>query len=1302
MSHRDTTAATLPFGPAARAWSPPYSSSEIAVAAPPAVNSGSRTSFIVRLLPVLMAMATMGMTAAVFRSGASVGRQPAFLIFPAMMVTSALMAAVTNRDGRTGEINISRSEYLDYLAGLRESVTETTAAQTAALRWCHPPPSSLWTLVGGSRMWERRPADPDFCQVRVGTGNRSSAARLVPPEIGPAEKADPVTLSALRAFIKGHSTISDAPIVVDIRALAAVTIEGQLQPARALLRAMICQLAVSHPPNVLLIAAAISSRNQRHWEWLKWLPHNQHPSTRDAAGSMRMVYPTLRAAEAALGGLLNRSPQSTSHDPPQLVIIADGEVVDGTERVISEPAAGVTVCEIGGPAVHLAVGSRLHVTATELTLTNHGDQDVVVRPDQMDAVAALVCARLLAGYRIAAPVAFDASGRHGGTRWQDLLGAADLNVFDPVALWCSRTHRDRLRVPVGTRASGAVVELDIKEAAEHGTGPHGLCIGATGSGKSEFLRTVVLGMMARHSPELLNLVLIDFKGGATFRGFEQAPHVAALITNLAGEAMLVGRMRDALAGEMNRRQEMLRVAGNQVSVSAYEQARRTGAQLAALPMLLIIVDEFSELLAQQPDFADMFAAIGRLGRSLGMHLLLASQRLDEGRLRGLESHLSYRVCLKTLTVNESRTVLGTVDAYQLPNTPGAAILRSATGDLVRFQTAFVSACCPPAVSPQEECDDSTPRVRLFSAAATGAVKTARISPTDSATAHTILQTVVRRLAGYGPRAHEVWLPPLGSSPALNTVLSDAAPSTSGLSVPIGIVDRPFEQRRTPLTVDLAGAAGNVAVVGAPQSGKSTTLRTLVTALAVTHDPSRVQFYCLDFGGGALTSLRALPHTGSVAGGAEPDLVVRTVTQLESAVRRRERFFGAHGVESMAQYRRLKAKGEVDGDGLGDLFLVVDGWATMRRQFEALEASITALAISGLSFGVHVVLSASRWADLRPALKDAVGTRIELRLGEAADSEVDRKAAQRVPKNQPGRGLSAEGLHMLIAAPRLDGVDNTDGLAEAAAQLGQTLRHRYGDLAAPSVRVLPTYVDHQVLAGQVGTDLAGKVLLGLEGDDLRPLGVDFAQHAHLLVLGDNGCGKTTTLRTLCHEIARTQTAAQARLFVVDYRRGLFGAAGPEHLGGYAMSPAALAAFLPGLVELLRNRMAPPQVTMEQLRARSWWSGPDIYIVVDDYDLVATATGNPLTPLVEYLPYANDVGLHLLVARRSSGAARALFEPLLAGLRDLGAVALLMSATPDEGPLMGSHRPMSLPPGRGTLITRNGVERLVQVARTTLAP
>ena len=244
-------------------------------------------------------------------------------------------------------------------------------------------------------------------------------------------------------------------------------------------------------------------------------------------------------------------------------------------------------------------------------------------------------------------------------------------------------------------------------------------------------------------------------------------------------------------------------------------------------------------------------------------------------------------------------------------------------------------------------------------------------------------------------------------------------------------------------------------------------------------------------------------------------------------------------------------------------------------------------------------------------------------------------------------------------------------------------------------LLPTKVDHEALLARAGDEICPHILLGLEERRLQPVAVDFGHHSHLLVFGDKECGKTATLRILCREIIRTKTAAQAQLLIVDFRRALLGVVESERLGGYAMSPPALAELLPNLLDLLRRRMPPPDASQAQLRARSWWSGPDIYLVVDDYDLVATPASNPLTGLLEYLPYARDLGLHLTVARRSAGAERALFEPLLAGLRDLGCMGLMMSGRPEDRALLGTARPEPLPPGRGILISPGGDEQLVQV-------
>ncbi|MDY6996404.1 MAG: type VII secretion protein EccCb [Actinomycetota bacterium] len=1161
---------------------------QLVVEPPPELPERSAANPLARVMPLVMIAAMAGMGAVYLTSGAAASRGPASLFFPAMMVVSLIgtLAYGSRGLGRGGEIDEQRARYLRYLDTVHAELSGCAVHQHRYLHWAHPDPAALWTLAGGQRMWERTPDHPDFGAVRLGTGEGPAARRVVGPVVASDDAADPVTADAVRDLLRRRSVVPDVPVLLSLQSTRAITVRGDADAVRAAVRALVCQLAISHGPEAVGFAVQSGEGTGRAWQWLKWLPHVSDP----AAATHRLL------------------------------------IVDGGRAPV--PAAGVTTVVVSPDEDATAV--RVHADGAELA----------VECDRMSAADALACARAIA--RCAALSAHRQRPRVSD--WSTLMGIDDPANPGGAVRWAG--DGPTRAVPIGTSEDGHAVHLDINEAAAGGMGPHGLCVGATGSGKSEFLRTLALGMIVTHSPESLNLVLVDFKGGATFLGLETARHVSAVITNLADEAPLVARMRAALSGEVNRRQEILRCAGNLANIAEYRRARDREPALAALPTLFIVIDEFSELLSQHPDFIDMFVAIGRLGRSLGIHLLLASQRLDEGRLRGLETHLSYRICLKTFSAGESRAVLGVADAYHLPAQPGAAYLKTADGRMRRFQTAFVSGVCAPAPRPAPSA-----AVRPFTMATALSTSGHR----DRApVGRPLLEVVLGALAGHGPEAHRIWLPPLDRSPQLGS-LPEARPR-SRLQVAIGVIDCPFEQRYAPLTLDLSGAAGNVVVVGAPRSGKSTALLTLVNALARSHDPAQVQFYCLDFGGGALAELARLPHVGAVATRAEPELCRRTVAVLESVLRSRE-----SGASDAAD---------------GDVFLVVDGWAVLRQEFDGLDQVVTALATQGLAHRVHVVIAASRWADLRPALKDQIATRIELRLGDPADSEMDRRRAAELQGRPPGRGLTRDGRELLIALPGVDAVRS----------------HPEGRTAEP-VELLPARVDHARITAPRRDP--GRVLLGLGERELEPVVLDLTRIPHLLVLGDTECGKTAALRAVCAELVAGCDGAQARLEIVDYRRSLLGVVETEHLAGYSVSGPALVARMASLSAQLEARMPDENVTQRQLRERSWWSGPDIYVIVDDYDLVAGATGNPLTPLADFLPHAKDLGLHVIVARRAGGAARAMFDPLLARMRDLGCCGLMMSAGPDEGVLLGSTRPTPQPPGRGVLHMRDRPDELVQV-------
>jgi S-DNA-T family DNA segregation ATPase FtsK/SpoIIIE len=1322
---------------------------EVNLQAPPEVPRSIPGNLFIKLMPFVMIVAVIGMIALMITvGGRDMARNPMFLLFPMMMIMgmAGMFMGGGARSGKAAaELNEERKDYFSYLANLREEADATGEEQRTALEWSHPDPRALADVVGTRRMWERRPSDTDYCHVRVGIGTHRLATRLMAPETGPPEDLEPVSTVALRRFVKTHSVVHALPTAVSLRAFPTITFEGERSLAQQLVRSMVLELCTFHGPDHVQVAVVTANPDGENWSWVKWLPHAQHGSTRDGLGSMRLLFPTLELLETSLAAELAERGRFSRNAPAtqglkQLVVVLDDGFVTGDERLSTDAGMdSVTVLDLNGP--------RDGATARRsLQLVVDGD-DVAARTaagierfatgDTITLAEAETTARRIGRYRPASAahiVNLDADSKAVDPGLMALLKIPDAAEIVPEEVWRPRSPRERLRVPIGVTPNGQPLELDIKESAEGGMGPHGLCIGATGSGKSEFLRTLVLSMITSHSPEALNLVLVDFKGGATFLGLDGAAHVAAIITNLEDELPLVDRMRDALAGEINRRQELLRAAGNFINVTEYERARANGADLEPLPAMFIVVDEFSELLSQKPDFAELFVMIGRLGRSLHIHLLLASQRLEEGKLRGLDSHLSYRIGLKTYSAGESRSVLGVPDAYHLPNVPGSAFLKCDASEPIRFNTCYVSgeyvkprvsagirrvsqlgALAPKLFTATPVKKDPTPARAPEPFAEES--ETPEVHTPSGPTKTTLLDVVVGRLRGHGPPAHEVWLPPLDESPAVNELLPDSqwsAPANVNgqLWLPMGVIDRPYDQRRDVLTVDLSGAQGNIAVVGGPQSGKSTALRTLIMAAAATHTPEQVQFYCLDFGGGTLASLAKLPHVGGVAGRMDSDAIRRTVAEVAGVLRDREQRFRDLGIESMRDFRQRKAhlatlppelaaQDPLSQDNFGDVVLVIDGWASVKSDFESLEPVLQSLAIQGLSYGVHLAISASRWMEIRPAVKDMLGTRIELRLGDPIDSEVGRKTAELVPIGRPGRGINSARLHILIALPRLDSSSEVEDLPAAVASAVEAVRAHYDGREAPRVRMLPHNVDRDAVvraARESGQLSKSRIAIGINEEELAPVVVDFDAQPHLVAFADTECGKTGLLRNIAAGVMENAVPTEAKIILVDFRRSLLGVVTDEYLGGYATAPQSCADLMTALAGALKDRLPPSDVTQQQLKERSWWSGPDLYVMIDDYDLIPGGSlSHPLGPLVEYLPQARDIGLRVIVTRRSGGAGRAMMDPIIGRLKDLSCNGLVMSGSREEGGLFGGYKATAMPPGRGMLISRTLKSGVIQVSR-----
>lgn len=1310
---------------------PRVPSGTLAIQPPPELETqDGGSSMLTSMLPMLGSVGAIIMVS-VSNSG------PTGWLTGGMFLISALGFVFVNgwrqRAQRQAQLLSSRREYLAYLAELRTTVRNGARAQRRERNWLYPDPGTLSYLVEDStRVWERDDSASDHLTARIGLSEQPLVFNLEAPEIPPTAQLDPVSTTAAHRFIATHTNQSGLPTYLRLPTFEAIELVGDSpEEVRGLARGIITHLATMQSPEDLLIVVAAGPDALPQWEWMKWLPHVQSPTLRDSLGPARMIGADTDTLLSMLPAEVRERPRfvrDVRADSPHVLVVVDGARVPSGNAVFLGGLQGVTVLSlpqewdesedpnrarlvVDGQAADMLVGPRRY---------QHFE------PDNMSIIEAEAVARRLA------PLHREGGGsgqvaKSGSSKQQeliDLLQLPDVRDLDFTSTWRYLPERDRLRVPIGQDTAGTPLILDLKESASQGMGPHGLIIGATGSGKSEVLRTLVLSLALTHSPEQLNFVLIDYKGGATFAGMAAMPHVSAIITNLGDEISLVDRMEDALLGEMNRRQELLRAAGNFVNVGEYERARKNGRDdLPPLPALLIVADEFSELLSAKPEFIETFVAIGRLGRSLHVHLLMASQRLEESKLKGLDTHLSYRLGLRTFSAAESRTVIGVPDAYHLPQEPGGGLLKVGSSEnLTQFRAAYVSGP-PPARRAKsaafEGGGSDTTTITPFTAAAQGLVDPAEEAADRTAAAERLaaeqaaaepeetrstFDIAVGSMAGIGPAAHQVWLPPLEEPATLDQLLGDLtvsyelglhAPSWREhrrLTIPLGIVDVPLHQRRDTLTLDLSGAQGNLAIVGAPLSGKSTAARTLVAALALTHTPYEVQAFVIDFGG-SFAGLRDLPHVAGLATRGEPEVIRRTVAEVTSLLNSRERYFRENGIDSIDTYRARRTQGGID-DGYGDIFLIIDGYGTLRSDYETLEAGLQEIAARGLGLGVHVVLTANRWLEIRPALKDLLGGKVELRLGDPSDSEIARKAAGNVTA-LAGRGLDMSGLQMLTAIPRIDGDQSTATLAEGVDDLVAKISSAWQREPGPKLRLLPTRLPLDELREHPSADPA-ELLIGLDEAALEPFGVNPKTEPHLFLYGDSGSGKSSMLRGLVHEITKLYKQGDARIFMIDYRRAHLGEIPEDYLGAYLTSAEQATAAIGELVEFFRARLPGPEVTADQLRNRTWWTGAEGFVMIDDYDLVATQQGNPAAPLAQLLAQAGDVGLHVIVTRRSGGASRAAYDPILQGMTDLGVTGILLSGNPDEGQLIGKVKAVPSAPGRAQVVSRSRGHIVAQLA------
>ncbi|MDI5965537.1 type VII secretion protein EccCa [Streptantibioticus silvisoli] len=1299
------------------------------VEAPPNLPEGKTGGLTQVLVPITGVMSSMVMMT-VMRGGAYAAIGPVVLLVT-LATSGGMLLSQRGKAQRTRRQQ--RERYLEYLEGLREELGGQERKRRAAGQVLNPQPEALYDVVRDpARLWERRRTDADFLRVRVGTGElplvrltlaRSSGSVLTPP--------DPFMLNEANALLHRYNQGTGVPVPVPLDRAGEVAVVGPREEAMTVVRALLTQTAALHAPDDVAVAVACPVERLPEWEWVKWLPHALDGRRADGPVAVRRIAPDLPALGALLADdLRERATHAAeirrglpggdaSVQGSRLLVISDGHGAVAGRLPLPDEAVGLP--EMGVTVVHLLaertdepgqVAARVTVSDGEAVVEDLRGPERVVAHARVDAVPEAMAeglARMLASVRLSADSVADDGPAGPALPFPQLLGIDDPGALDLPRLWAPRGERSFLRVPIGLTDDRRPLLLDLKEAAELGMGPHGLCVGATGSGKSELLRTLVLALALTHRPDDLAMMLVDFKGGATFAPFAGLPHVTGLITNLVDDAGLVERAHASLAGEVLRRQQVLKDAGDVADISQYAAERRERPSLPPLPHLLVVIDEFGELLTAKPEFIELFLSIGRIGRSIGVHLLLSSQRIESGKLKGLDTYLSYRLGLRTFSAEESRTVLDTADAFtNLPPLPGFGYLKVDTSSYERFKAGYVSGPYRGSVAPAARDDGPAvlpyPAFNTLGGPAPDAAGDEPAVPRRTVGA-TELAVMAAQLRDAAEPVERIWLPPLPSAIALDAVagtldvtedgmrLTDQRPGA--LRAPLGLLDDPARQWQGTWTADLNRAGGHLAVIGGPQSGKTTLLRSLVLSLALTHTPREVGFYAVDLAGGGLQALAGLPHTGGVAGRSDRERVRRTVEEAHGMLLEREEAFRAHGIDSVTQLRTARATGRLSELPCTDVVLLIDGFGSLRKDFEEVQEMIEALLLRGGGYGIHVVAAMGRWNDVRIADQAAFGTRYELRLNDPGDSCVDRTLATSLRKAPPGRVLTDDKLVAQVALPRVDGRADTDDLGTAVESTAEGVAMAWTGERVRAVRVLPPLLALSALPGAAREP--GRVPIGLDQNALAPVLLDlFGRDQHLLVFGDDECGKTNLLRLIARGLTERYTDEQLVFAVMDPRRGLREVAPEPYRGGYAHNSRVAAALATGVAGELAKRLPDDLDPADQQAEPAAFSGPRVVVLVDDYDMLTTAGQQPLTPFLPFVPSAPDIGLHFVVCRRVAGASRGLYDPFLQALRESGTSGLILSGDRTEGQLLSGITASTQPPGRGTLVRRGESPRLVQTA------
>ncbi|WP_405913054.1 FtsK/SpoIIIE domain-containing protein [Streptomyces sp. NBC_00963] len=1097
------------------------------------------------------------------------------LMSPIMLVGNYFMDKKQGRKSHAKQVK----EYKEHKARIDGEAQDALVAERLDRRRFNPDPALVLSLSTGprTRLWERRRTDRDHLLLRVGTGKLPSEVVLDDPEQDDHRRQ--VTWE-----------IEDAPVTLPLAELGVIGFAGPGDSARSLARWAVAQTAVLHSPVDVQVYVLTEGAAQESWDWVRWLPHARPSGAHDTNVLIGTDAETVGARIGELTQLLDARQKAAketgnkvaSFSDPDLVVIWDGSrrlrsmpgvvrllregpamamyalCLDSEDRFLPGECQAIVVAE-PRPEEHRTVKTPAGAApapqapggfpsfqawhATEPTATEAAQgvprlrlrveqtdsaRVAGVRPDFVSPAWSARLARSLSPLRDISGEAED-SALPGASRLLDVLQLEPPTGEAVAGRW--RTGGQSTMAVVGESYDGPF-GIDIRR-----DGPHGLIAGTTGSGKSELLQTIVAALAVANTPESMTFVLVDYKGGSAFKDCVKLPHTVGMVTDL--DAHLVERALESLGAELKRREHIL-AASDAKDIEDYQDLVRRDPSHAPVPRLLIVIDEFASMVRDLPDFVTGLVNIAQRGRSLGIHLLLATQRPSGVVSPEIRANTNLRIALRVTDAIESSDVIDSPEAGNISkNTPGRAYVRLGASSLVPFQSGRVGgrrpgAADPAAVAPWAGLLDWQ---ELGRAALKKPKSEAREE--EEITDLKVLVDAVREAnerLGIPPQ-HSPWLPALSETLLLDEV--PAASSTGALApAPYGVEDIPSDQARRPVSIDFT-TFGHLLLGGAPRSGRSQVLRTIAGSLARTHSVADVHLYGIDCGNGALNALTRLPHCGAVVGRAQTERAVRLVNRLKGEITRRQELLAEKGFADIGEQRSVVPVEE----RLPHIVVLLDrweGWLPTLGEVDhgELTDQVALVMREGSSLGVHMVIAGDRQL-LIGRIASLTEDKYGLRLADRSDFSMLGINARKVPDEiPPGRAFkneSATETQFALLAEDATG----QGQAAALSAIGEFASAR--DEAVPRslrpfrVDSLPSRISFASAWEMRDPDVSRSPLWGLVGvggDDLIAFGPDLAQGVPTFVIaGPAKSGRSTVLLNL----ARSFLSKGVRLVIAAPRQ-----------------------------------------------------------------------------------------------------------------------------------------------------------------------